>query len=137
YANQRALQYDQTGRLLPLAETRLTDAELGSIPTADGSPRAGWYQKPRPGKPDTLYFRGNSGSFSREPQRYEAFAADGFGYLAFDYRGFPGSRGELTQEHVLEDGLAAFDWLAAKGDPIVVWGRSLGSGPATWVLTER
>jgi pimeloyl-ACP methyl ester carboxylesterase len=137
YVNQRALQYDQSGELLALGDTGLASAELVAIPTADGSPLAGWYQKPAPGKPAILYFRGNSGSFSREHARYEAFVADGFGFLAFDYRGFPGSPGELTQQHVLEDGLAAFDWLAQKGDPIVVWGRSLGSGPATYVLSRR
>ena len=47
------------------------------------------------------------------------------------------SPGEITQEHVLDDGLAAYDWAEAKGFPIVIWGRSLGSGPATYVASER
>jgi pimeloyl-ACP methyl ester carboxylesterase len=33
--------------------------------------------------------------------------------------------------------LAAYDWVKAKGDRIVVWGRSLGSGPATYVASRR
>ena len=137
YFFQRDLQYSRGGRLFDLSETALTGAELVSIPSGDGSAVAGWYEPPAAGMPVILYFRGNSASFSREHVRYEQFAADGYGFLAFDYRGFPGSPGELTQEHVLADALAAFDWLKAKGFPILLWGRSLGSGPATYVAKER
>jgi fermentation-respiration switch protein FrsA (DUF1100 family) len=69
--------------------------------------------------------------------RYEAFVADGYGFLAFDYRGFPASPGEISQEHILADALAAYDWVKQKNHPIVIWGRSLGSGPATYVASER
>ena len=134
---QRDLQYDRGGRLLALTETALTAAEQVAIPVGQGEQVTGWYQAPAPGKPVILYFRGNAQSFSREHERYESFVAAGFGFLAFDYRGFPGSPGELTEAHVLEDGLAAFDWLAAKGVPIALWGRSLGSGPATYVASQR
>jgi hypothetical protein len=134
---QRDLQYDRSGKLLALSETALTGATQVEIPVGQGEKITGWYQAPAPGKPAILYFRGNAQSFSREHARYEAFVAAGYGFLAFDYRGFPGSPGELTQAHVLEDGLAAFDWLAAKGSPIVLWGRSLGSGPATYVASLR
>lgn len=137
YFNQRSLQYDQSGRMFLLSETKLQHAELVSIPTADGSPLAGWYEAPQPGKPVIIYFRGNVQSFSREFVRFEAFEADGFGFLSFDYRGFPGSPGELSMQHVQEDALAAFDWAKAKGAPIVLWGRSLGSGPSTYVASER
>jgi fermentation-respiration switch protein FrsA (DUF1100 family) len=134
---QRDLQYDRSGRLFALSETGLSAAEQVEIPVGQGEHVTGWYQAPAPGMPAILYFRGNSQSFSREHPRYEAFVGAGYGFLAFDYRGFPGSPGELTQAHVLEDGLAAFDWLAARGAPIVIWGRSLGSGPSTYVASQR
>lgn len=137
YFFQRDFQYERGGRMFALSETKLPQAELVSIPSADGSAVAGWYQPPTGGKPLILYFRGNAESFSREHERYEAFVADGYGFLAFDYRGFPGSAGEVTEEHILADALAAFDWAAAKGFPIVLWGRSLGSGPATYVASRR
>lgn len=137
YVFQRDIQYDRDGKLLALSETSLTNAEVVTIPTAGGSTVTGWYAPPAPGKPVILYYRGNSGSFSREHERYEAFVASGYGFLSFDYRGFPGSPGELTQDNVLADSLAAFDWLAAKGDPILLWGRSLGSGPAAYVASLR
>ena len=134
---QRDIQYDRSGRLFDLRETLLTNAEVVQIPTADGSTVTGWYAPPSAGKPVILYYRGNAQSFSREHIRFEQFAADGYGFLSFDYRGFPGSPGELNQTNVLADSLAAFDWLAAKGQPIVIWGRSLGSGPATYVASLR
>jgi hypothetical protein len=137
YFFQRDLQYDRSGRMFELSETALGNAELVSIPSADGSAVAGWYKPPPAGRPVILYFRGNAQSFSREHERYEQIVADGFGFLAFDYRGFPGSPGEVTEENVLADALAAFDWLAEREENIVLWGRSLGSGPASYVASER
>jgi hypothetical protein len=84
-----------------------------------------------------VYYHGNADNFTTEHERYEAFAADGYGFLAFDYRGFPASPGTITQANVLSDALAAFDWARGKGLPLVVWGRSLGSGPATYVASQR
>lgn len=137
YANQRSLQYDAGGKMFDLGETQLHRAALVSIPSGDGSKLAGWYEAPEGGKPLIVYYRGKSLSFSREYQRYEAMEADGYGFLAVDYRGFGGSPGEISQAHVLEDALAAYDWVAPKGFPIVIWGRSLGSGPATYVASQR
>ncbi|MDC9825046.1 alpha/beta hydrolase [Devosia sp. ZB163] len=137
YVFQRDFQYDRSGRLFELSETKLANAELVEIPTTGGARLAGWYQAPAPGMPLILYFRGNAQSFSREHERYEAMVADGYGFLAFDYRGFPGSPGEINEQNILDDGLAAYDWAAARGFPIVLWGRSLGSGPSTWVAKNR
>src|SRR5690606_23355887 len=79
----------------------------------------------------------NTGSFTAEHERYEQFVADGYGFLAFDYRGFPASPGEISQDNILADALAAYDWAAATGFPLVIWGRSLGSGPPTYVASQR
>jgi fermentation-respiration switch protein FrsA (DUF1100 family) len=137
YVNQRGLEYAPGGDVLALQATALTGATAVSIPTADGASLAGWYEPPRDGRPLIVYFHGNAENFTAEHARYEAFAADGYGFLSFDYRGFPASPGELNQAHVLADALTAFDWAAGKGFPIVLWGRSLGSGPATYVASVR
>jgi pimeloyl-ACP methyl ester carboxylesterase len=137
YVNQRALQYDMGGKMFALSETGLKHAELVSVPSTDGAMLAAWWEPPQPGKPLIVYYRGNALSFSREHARYEAMEADGYGFVAFDYRGFGGTPGEVSQDHILADGLAAFDWAAAKGFPLVIWGRSLGSGPATFTASQR
>ena len=138
YVNQRSFQYDTSGEVLDLGATKLDGARPVEIPTTGGETIHGWYEAPaQPGKPLIVYYRGNAGSFTREHERYEAFVADGYGFLAFDYRGFPASPGELSETNVLADGLAAFDWAAQQGVPLVIWGRSLGSGPATWTASRR
>ena len=136
YVNQRALQYDAQGDITALADARLPGAEAVAIPSGDGVIN-GWYQAPQPGKPLIVYYKGNSGSFSAEHERFEQFVADGYGFLSFDYRGFPMSPGSISQDGILEDALAAFDWAEQKGFPIMIWGRSLGSGPSTYVASQR
>ena len=51
YFLQRDFQYDRSGRMFALSETLLTGAELVSIPSADGSALAAWYQAPAAGMP--------------------------------------------------------------------------------------
>ena len=136
FVNQRALQYSPDGPITALADTELSAAEAVAIASGDGAVN-GWYQAPQTGKPVILYFKGNSGSFSEEHSRFEQFADAGYGFLAFDYRGFPMSPGEINQTNILQDATSAFDWVSQKGFPVVIWGRSLGSGPSTYVASIR
>lgn len=136
YVNQRALQYDAQGEITELAATRLNGAEPVAIASGEGVIN-GWYQPPRAGKPLIVYYKGNSGSFTAEHERFEQWTRDGYGFLAFDYRGFPASAGTITQQGILDDATAAFDWATGQGYPIVIWGRSLGSGPSTYVASVR
>jgi fermentation-respiration switch protein FrsA (DUF1100 family) len=139
YFKQRDFQYDNLGPMTAIAATKLSpgQVEAVAIPSTDNATVNGWYEPPSAGKPVILFYKGNSGSFTEEHERYEAWAAAGYGFLAFDYRGFPDSPGTISQPHILDDAVSAYDWLKAKGFPIVVWGRSLGSGPATYVSSIR
>ena len=136
YFNQRSLQYFLEGEVTPLEAAGIAGAEAVAIPSGDGVVN-GWYEAPAPGKPLIVYYKGNSGSFSAEHERFAQWASEGYGFLAFDYRGFPASPGSVSQDGILTDALAAFDWAAEQGYPIVIWGRSLGSGPSTYVASKR
>lgn len=136
YVNQRALQYDAQGPVINLADAALPEAETMALAVGGGVVN-GWFQAPEAGKPLIVYYKGNSGSFTKEHGRYEQFVADGYGFVAFDYRGFPASPGSISQQGILEDATAVFDWAAGKGFPMVIWGRSLGSGPSTYVASVR
>lgn len=136
YVNQRALQYEATGTVTPLDAAGVISAEAVALPV-EGETVNGWYAPPQPGKPLILYYKGNSGSFTAEHERYAQFVAAGYGFLAFDYRGFPASPGTISEAGILADSIAAYDWAAEKGFPIVIWGRSLGTGPATYVASQR
>jgi uncharacterized protein len=137
YVFQRSFQYAPEGKFLDLGETLLKTAEVVEIPTSDNERIRGWYAPPQAGKPLIVYYKGNADSFSDEHVRYEQFVEDGFGFLAFDYRGFPASPGILNQDNVLKDAIAAFAFAQNKGFPLVIWGRSLGTGPATYVASQR
>jgi fermentation-respiration switch protein FrsA (DUF1100 family) len=136
--NQRGLQYVVAGEITELGGTALQRAEAVHIPVNGGTETVtGWLSPPEPGMPLIVYYRGNSGSFSAEHERFAAFESAGFGFLAIDYRGFPLSPGILNEANVLEDALAAFDFAREQAGSIVVWGRSLGSGPASYVASRR
>ena len=136
YFNQRALQYNAVGPVTPLADVTLPGASDIAIPV-DGAVVNGWYQAPATGMPLIVYYKGNSESFTSESERYERMVAEGYGFLAFDYRGFPASPGTISEAGILADAIAAYDWAAQQGFPILIWGRSLGSGPATYVASQR
>lgn len=137
FIKQRDLQYEVEGTTLAPEEVGLANAEVVKIDTGNGKQIHAWYAPSSEGKPTIIYYRGNSGSFTREHERFTQFVADGYGFLSLDYRGFPGTPGELSQENILEDALNAFDWVAARDSNILLWGRSLGSGVATYVASQR
>ena len=137
YVNQRAFFFNPAGETFDPEAVGL-DAEIVTIPTSADQTIVGWYAPPtRDDRATILYLKGNSGSFSSEYERFIAFEAAGYGFLSVDYRGFPLSPGEITQDNILADAEAAFDWLDERADNIVVWGRSLGASPAGWVASTR
>jgi len=139
YVEQRHLEY----RNIPGAETpdihglAISDVR---IPTSDGQVLQAWYEPPQPGKPVFLYLHGKGGSLEFGKWRYIRMHKEGVGYLAPAYRGYSGSTGTPTEKGLFIDGLAAYDWLRAKGfadRDIVLHGHSLGTGVATYVATQR
>jgi len=80
-----------------------------------------------------LYFHGNSGSLRRWGKQARKLTNYGYDVLVMDYRGYGKSRGKLSERAVHEDARCAYDHLLKSHAPknIVIYGRSLGSGPAT------
>ncbi|MCF6344371.1 MAG: lysophospholipase [Devosiaceae bacterium] len=134
--NQRNMQYEPGSTAIALSEVEVARAEFVVISTGFLDVH-GWYAPPIGDKPIIIYFKGNEGSFSEEYERFAQISKDGYGVLAYDYRGFPMSPGKINQENILNDALAVFDWIAEKNSNIVLFGRSLGSGPATYVASKR
>ena len=135
--NQRTLQYTPGTAFSSLDEVDFPNARPVSIPVDPFVSVRGWYAPPRSGMPVIVYFKGNEGSFTDSVERFKRMNADGYGIVAFDYRGFPMSPGAISQEGVLADALAVFDWVSAPDAPVIIWGRSLGTGPATYVASKR
>lgn len=88
-----------------------------------------------------LHLHGNADSAFSQGQLRNMLriAAEGLSVLAFDYRGFGASGGTPSEQGIYEDADAAWRWLVSQGVPperIVIWGHSLGSGPATKLGSE-
>ncbi|MEN5046847.1 alpha/beta hydrolase [Pseudomonas jessenii] len=83
-----------------------------------------------------IYFGGNAEDVSRNlPSFSEAFPD--YAVFLLNYRGFGGSGGSPSEEAIAEDALALFDQVYASHPQIAVIGRSLGSGVAVRLASQR
>ena len=136
YFAQRTLLYPgATGEAMPASAPW---GEWAQIDTPDGERLAALHQPAREGRPTLLFFPGNGDNIVHYGFLAEALGAHGIGLLAISYRGYPGSTGSPSETGLLADGLASFDWLAAQDmGPVVLLGRSLGTGVAVNTAAER
>lgn len=135
YVSQRALLYPgATGG--PPSPTHWGDAV--TIETHDGERLHALRASAAEGRPTVVFFPGNADRIERYSFLAEMLGARGIGLLALSYRGYPGSTGQPSEEGLLADGLAAFDWLAGEtGGPVILLGQSLGSGVAVHLASQR
>lgn len=126
------------------AEFGIPDGRVVTIQTPDGERLAAWYLPPH----DTvtpagavLWFHGNAEWVSGFPWLVRALRPARAAMLVVEYRGYGSSTGRPGVAGIARDALVAWDWLAARPevDParIVVYGRSIGSGPALHVAADR
>ena len=101
----------------------------------------GWFLKGQGegAKKLIIYFGGNaeevSGSFAEFRDNLDS------SLLVINYRGFGKSKGSPSQEALFADGLFIYDEIKKKHgfseENIILFGRSLGSGVATFVASKR
>jgi pimeloyl-ACP methyl ester carboxylesterase len=89
-----------------------------------------------------LHLHGNADTaFSQQQLEHVAALRDlGFAVLALDYRGFGRSPGVASEAHMDQDAETGYQALIARGvapERIILWGHSLGSGPAVWLATRE
>lgn len=83
-----------------------------------------------------IYFGGNAEDVSRNlPEFAEAFSDYALFFL--HYRGFGGSEGSPSEDAIAEDALALFDQVYSSHPQIALIGRSLGSGVAVRLASQR
>lgn len=112
------------------------DGELALIPV-DGAVLKGWLLPGPERGPLLLWFHGNGETVLGLGSLLHEFKADGFALLAVDYRGYGGSTGKPTVANSERDALAIWDWIGARWPAVVVYGRSVGSGPAVALAAQR
>jgi pimeloyl-ACP methyl ester carboxylesterase len=84
--------------------------------------------------PLLLYFGGNADDATAFALHVKELK--GYEILSFNYRGFGNSGGKPSEKALFEDALKIYDTYA-KGRKVVLVGRSLGSGVATYVASKR
>lgn len=136
YFAQRSLLFPGTA-LAALPNTAPWGARV-EIETPDGERLAALHMEAVAGQPTILLFGGNGDSIVNYGFLATSLAPHGYGLLALSYRGYPGSSGAPSETGLLMDGVAALDWLAVRTkDPVILLGRSLGSGVAVNTAVER
>jgi len=86
--------------------------------------------------PALIYFGGNAEDVSGNLGLFKELVPDYSLYL-MNYRGYGGSSGSPSESALYADSLALFDRVRRQHDPVVVMGRSLGSGIATYCAAQR
>jgi pimeloyl-ACP methyl ester carboxylesterase len=87
--------------------------------------------------PTLLFFYGGATILHDEPI-FAAIARAGANVVVFDYRGYGFSSGTADVMDFRRDGLAEYDYAAnLAGEPVVVYGYSLGTAVATYVASKR
>ncbi|MFG6203531.1 alpha/beta hydrolase [Pseudomonas retamae] len=125
---QRSLIYFPQPNIVASPDSLMTlsmpDAKVSVLTRAHNGARA------------LLYFGGNAEDVSRNlPEFAEAFPD--YALYLLNYRGFGNSDGSASEAAIAEDALALFDQVYASHPQIVVIGRSLGSGVAVRLASQR
>lgn len=101
----------------------------------DGTPLLAWYTEPHNGQKKIIVFmHGNSYNIEEFYYKLKTFANAGYGTFLPEYRGYGDVAGEITQENLEADAIAAVEYLHSQGyknKDIYVYGMSLGSHMAT------
>jgi pimeloyl-ACP methyl ester carboxylesterase len=92
--------------------------------------------RPHTGPQALIYFGGNAEDVSHNIPEFSTAFPEHALYL-LHYRGFAESSGEPSERAIHGDALALFDQVHAEHPDITVIGRSLGSGVATRLASER
>ncbi len=116
-------------------------AEEIVVVASDGTRLHGWLINHRNQlkKPLLIYYGGNADEVSWLLAHAHRFPSHAL--LLMNYRGYGRSEGTPHQDRLFADALHVFDAIVARPEidreRVIAWGRSLGTGVATYVATQR
>lgn len=125
----------------PALARERSDVREVEFTTADGVKLYGWVQGDDAAPRKIIQFMGNGEQVGPSASMYEAHCrALKAQFLLFDYRGFGASEGRPSEPGLYADARAAHAFavneLKWRPEAIILWGRSLGGGPAIKLATE-
>jgi abhydrolase domain-containing protein 17 len=126
---------------LPHPSSYQDSADILKITTAGGKKISAVYLPNPAAKFTLLVSHGNAEDLGDDRYWLDNLRHDGFNVFAYDYEGYGTSEGRATEKSVYEDEAAAYDFLAVDlktpPDRIIIFGRSVGTGPATYIAARR
>ncbi len=150
FAFQDQLLFQPSSRFLATPDDVGMDHETVRLNTDDGETLHGWWipaadvsRETSPGETGQhtlLFFHGNAGNISGRLESVQQFHQLGLNVLIVDYRGYGKSTGSPSEQGLYTDAATCWTYLTeTRGiapDDIVVFGRSMGGGPATWLAAR-
>ncbi|MCH8556354.1 MAG: alpha/beta hydrolase [Balneolia bacterium] len=134
---------------LPSSDIRATPGNAGMeyeehfFPSSNGYILHGWFVPANSGEDaiTILFSHGNAGNISGRVNLISLYRNLGFNVFIYDYQGYGLSEGRPSEENILQDGLAAWDFLVDEigliPDKILPVGRSMGGPVAAFIASER
>jgi abhydrolase domain-containing protein 17 len=100
------------------------------------------YARPAaPGMPTLLWSHGNAQNLESLRPALDSLNLQGFGVISYDYPGYGESGGKPTEKGCYRAVEATYQHLtktlATKPSEIILIGQSVGSGPTTWLASEK
>ncbi|MEM8898126.1 MAG: alpha/beta hydrolase [Bacteroidota bacterium] len=86
-----------------------------------------------------LYFHGNADDLQRWGKHAGDFTGRGYDILMVDYPGFGKSVGKPSEQGLYRAAELAYSWAESRyeKEEIILYGRSMGSGPASYLATHH
>jgi uncharacterized protein len=141
FFGQHRLVYLPERTLYTTPATRGLAYEERWIATRDGLRLHAWWIPPADAAPVVLFLHGNAGNISHRLDTLELLAQLDVGVLIIDYRGYGRSDGRPDEHGSYEDARAALEHLerdlGVAPRQVVVFGRSLGGGVASWLAAHH
>ncbi len=134
---------------LPSGDIRTSPASAGMtyeehfFPSHNGNQIHGWFVPAASNENalTILFCHGNAGNISGRVSLISLYHSLGYNVFIFDYQGYGLSEGSPSETNILEDGLAAWDFLTHElGVPshsVLPVGRSMGGAVAAHIAAQR
>jgi fermentation-respiration switch protein FrsA (DUF1100 family) len=126
---------------LPHASSYKDSPEVLKITTASGKKISAVYLPNPAAKFTLLVSHGNAEDLGDDRYWLDDLRRAGFSVFAYDYEGYGTSEGKPSEKAAYEDEAAAYEFLAVDlktaPDNIIIFGRSVGTGPAVYIAAKR
>ncbi len=134
-------KYDMKNPLSVIAAKLKTKVEEVNFKSANGKNLNGLYFGKEGAKRVFLVSHGNAGNIAHRLAHVIHMLATGQSVLIYDYQGYGKSEGDPSVRGIVDDGLAAYDFLNKdkgwKSNQIVVYGESLGCAVTCQIAKAR